>query len=79
MTYTTFALEYAGHDSKTSSFAYDLKTRGGVYAGTIVETPKGTRVYFNSTATRGSARRFANVQAASEYMYQRRIKKGWGV
>ena len=37
------------------------------------------RVYFDSNASRGSARKFADKIAALEFIYQRRVKKGWSV
>lgn len=71
-----FALDDAGGD-KTGR-AIEVRTARGGFAGIIVENyGRSVRVYFNSTATRGSARKFASVPAALEYLHDRRVKKGW--
>lgn len=67
------AMETAGRQ------CWDLYTRRGAYAGLIAWEGTHARVYFNSTATRGSRRRFESVQAALEYVVARRQKKGWGI
>lgn len=73
-----FCLEEAGATKEGRSF--DVRTRRGAFAGVIAEHyGKGTRVYFNSTATRGSKRVFSTIEAAIEYIYERRVKKGWSV
>ena len=70
-------LENAGsHEGK---FAYDVRTKSGAFAGVIAEGKHSVRVYFNSNATRGSQRKFANVEAAFAYIVERRVKKGWGI
>lgn len=68
-----FSLTSAGID------CFDLHTRKGSYAGLISLTKRGDwRVFFNMTATKGSNRRFATAEAAVKFIYDRRIKKGWG-
>ncbi len=69
-----FALDYAGIN------AFDVTTRRGAFCGVIAQTNKGDwMVYFNSTATKGSKRRFPNAETAIAFIYDRRVKKGWGV
>ncbi len=76
--YTAFQLEQAGATKEGISF--DVRTRGGAFAGIISHRYNGvTRVWFNSTATRGSARKFRSIQEAAEFIYNRRVKKGWRV
>jgi hypothetical protein len=59
---------------------FDLHTRRGGYAGLIAQTAKGDwKVFFNMTGTKGSQRRFPSPQAAVEFIYNRRVSKGWGV
>lgn len=60
---------------------FDLWTRSGGFAGLIAKSQKYGHwsVYFNMTATRGSARKFASAEAAVAYVVARRIKKGWRV
>lgn len=73
-----FAVEKIGGDE--TGTAYDIRTRRGGFAGVVsVKTDGTARVYFNSNATRGSARKFTNITVALDYIYDRRIKKGWGV
>lgn len=67
---TALCLTYAGPGS------YDLRTRSGTYAGLVCPRKDGTyRVYFNSTATRGSARKFPSLDAALAFVVARRIQK----
>ena len=62
---------YKGRES------FDVFTRSGAYAGIISDAADGTvRVYFNSSATKGSKRKFADRMAALEFIHQRRIKRG---
>lgn len=69
-----FSLESAGNN------AFDVRTRKGGYCGIIAQSKQGDwRVFFNMTATKGSARRFPSPQAAIAFIYDRRVKKGWGV
>lgn len=57
--------------------AFDVTAKSGAYRGLIVRKPKGHwMVYFDSNATRGSARKFPTIQAALEFMVERRAKKG---
>lgn len=71
-----YQLDIAGHYKGRMSF--DVRTKSGAYAGLIADTAKGqVRVYFNSNATRGSARRFDDRQAALEFIHQRREKRGF--
>lgn len=68
-----FSLDYAG------PAAFDVRTKRGAYCGVIAQSPKGDwRVYFNSNATKGSQRRFPTPEAAIAFIYERRVKKGWG-
>jgi hypothetical protein len=58
--------------------AFDVTAKSGAYRGLVVRQPKGHwAVYFNSDASRGSARKFASIDAALEFMTDRRAKKGW--
>lgn len=60
--------------------AFDVTNRRGGFCGIISQTTRGDwRVFFNFTATKGSARRFATPEAAIEFIYNRRIKRGWAV
>jgi hypothetical protein len=69
-----FELSNAGIDS------HDVFTRTGKFAGVIASSPRGHySVYFDSNCVRGSARKFATTLDAVEYIYQRRMKKGWSV
>jgi hypothetical protein len=70
-----FSLDYAGPNS------FEVRTRRNGFAGLIAHQPvKGDfKVYFNDTATRGSARRFATVEDAVQFIHARRVKKGWGI
>ena len=56
---------------------FDMWTRSGRYCGIVAQCKDGAhRLYWNSNATRGSARRFATRQEAVEFMHNRRVKKG---
>lgn len=72
-------IDYTGATKEGRSF--DATTRTGAFAGIIAENYKTgvVRVYFNSTATKGSARKFRSIQEAAGYIIERRIKKGWRV
>lgn len=61
--------------------SYDVHTARGAFAGVIAWNQKRDDygVYFNSTCTRGSKRRFESVEDAVEFIRQRRIKKGWSI
>ena len=75
---TCFSLDLAG--ATKEGRAFDVRTRGGAFAGLVSERyGRGVRVWFNGSATRGSAKLFADIPAALEYIAQRRIKKGWGL
>lgn len=70
-----YQLDIAGHYQ--GRFSFDVRTQGGAYAGIISDAADGTvRVYFNSNATRGSKRKFADRQSALEFIHQRREKRG---
>lgn len=57
--------------------AFDVTAKSGAYRGLVVRKPKGYWiVYFNSNATRGSARKFPTINAALDFMVERRAKKG---
>lgn len=69
-----FSLEYAGIN------AFDVRTRRGGFCGIIVQSKRGDwQVFFNFTATKGSQRKFQTAQDAIAFIYDRRIKKGYGV
>ena len=61
--------------------SFDVFTRNGKFAGVVAECfKKGfCTVYFDSNCVKGSARKFTTVQAALDFIYARRISKGWGV
>ena len=69
-----FSLTHAGIN------CFDLHTRRGTFCGVIAQTKNGNwRVFFNMPATKGSQRLFATAEAAVNFVYDRRVKKGWGV
>jgi hypothetical protein len=71
-------LELVNAGGNKTGQAFDLFTRHGKYAGMIVQDyAKGCKVYFDSNCSKGSARTFATVQAAADFIVTRRIKKGW--
>lgn len=74
----TYALDLAGH-VKGVGQSFEVRTKGGAFAGIVSERFKsGTcKVWFNTTATRGSARKFASVQDAVNFIHARRVSKGW--
>lgn len=52
---------------------FDVYTREGRFAGLITSRPDGTfRHRYNSTGSRGSARKFPSVAAALESIHARR-------
>lgn len=58
--------------------AFDVFTKSNRFAGLLVRQPKGHwALYWNSNATRGSARKFPSATAAIEFMHSRRVSKGW--
>jgi hypothetical protein len=58
--------------------AFDVFTKSNRFACVLVRQPKGHwSLYWNSNATRGSARKFATAPAAIEFMHARRVAKGW--
>ena len=70
-----YQLDIAG--SYKGRVSYDVRTRGGAYAGIIAEQAAGhCKVYFNSDATLGSARKFASIEDALNFIHQRREKRG---
>lgn len=73
---TFYSLEIAGALGHSRSF--DVFTSGGAYAGIISwKGEKGyAKVYYNSTATKGSARKFPSVGAALDFMHERRERRG---
>lgn len=69
-----FSLDHAGIN------AFDVTTRRGAFCGIIAQSKQGDwRVFFNMTATKGSARKFPSPEAAISFIRDRRVKKGWGV
>jgi len=63
-----------------STTVFDLRARNGAYAGLVTLHANGFwKVYFNSDATRGSARKFPTLNDALAYIADRRVKKGWVV
>ena len=73
------ALEIAG--ATKDGWSFDVRTKRGSFAGIVSENFHSgiVRVYFNSTATRGSARKFKNINDALGYIIERRQKKGWEI
>ena len=58
--------------------AFDVHTKRGAFAGIISKQKTGVwKVYFNTTATKCSARKFATGADALQFIYDRRAKKGW--
>lgn len=74
----TYQIESAGYVHGCGQ-SWDVFTKTGAFAGVISERFKSgvVKVYFNSTATKGSARKFYSVQDALEFIHQRRLKKGF--
>ena len=74
----TYSLDLAGH-IKGVGQSFEVRTQGGAFAGIVSERFKtgACKVWFNSTATRGSARKFSSVQEAVNFIHARRVKKGW--
>lgn len=74
----TYSLDLAGHIAGVGQ-SFDVRTRGGAFAGIVSERFESgkCKVYFNRTATRGSARKFSSVQEAVGFIHARRVKKGW--
>jgi len=79
MSNAILALEDCGGDK--NGRAFDVRTRGGAFAGIISERYSTgiVQVYFNSSCTKGSQRKFRSVNEAAEFMVARRIKKGYAV
>ncbi|MFO7788470.1 MAG: hypothetical protein R6W87_12010 [Halospina sp.] len=73
----TYGLELTGH-IKGVGQSFEVRTKNGAFAGIVSERFKtgNVKVWFNSTATRGSARKFTSVQGALDFIHARRIKKG---
>lgn len=73
-----FELVNAGGDK--NGRAFDIFTSKGKFAGMITEVyGKKITVYFDSNASKGSKRNFATIQAALDFIFSRRISKGWSV
>ena len=69
-----YQLDTAGyHDGR---FAYDVRTRNGAYAGIIIERKGWVQLGFDGRANRTSARKFASISAALDYMHARRERRG---
>lgn len=75
-----YGLERAGHINGVGQ-SFEVWTKRGAFAGIVTEQFKtGTvRVWFNSTATRGSARKFTSIEGALDFIHARRIKKGMSI
>lgn len=72
--------ELVGAGGNKDGQAFDLFTSKGKFAGLIAETyGKGVKVYFDSNASKGSKRVFKDINDALNFIYARRIKKGWSV
>lgn len=69
-------LDIAGGNG--SNISFDVRTKCNAYAGIIAwKGDKGfAKVYFDSNATKGSARKFPSVAAALDFMHARREKRG---
>lgn len=78
--YPAFSLDVVGGDAKIG-ISYEVRTNKGGFAGIVSHNFKNDRirVWFNSNATRGSAKKFASIEDALDYIYNRRINKGWYV
>lgn len=63
---TAAMLDWAGDD------AFDVFLRNRHIGIVAKASTNAVRVYFNSTATAGSTRRFPNAQAAIGYLVERR-------
>lgn len=76
----TYGLEIAGH-IKGVGQSFEVRTKSGAFAGIISERFKSgnVKVWFNSTATRGSSRKFTSVQSALDFIHARRVKKGLNI
>ena len=58
--------------------AFDVYTKSNSFAGMLVKSSRGDwKLYWNSNATSGSSRKFANPTSAIEFMHNRRASKGW--
>ena len=75
-----FELSNAGNIANVGQ-SFDVFTRGGLFAGIVAESFKTNtcKVYFDSNCSKGSARKFASVQAALDFIHARRVGKGWRV
>ena len=57
--------------------AFDVFTKSNRFACILIRKPKGHWVlYWNTNATRGSARKFATAIEAIDFMHNRRSNKG---
>ena len=74
----TYSLDLCGH-IKNVGQSFEVTTKGGAFVGIVSERFKtgNVKVWFNTTATRGSARKFPNIQAALDFIHNRRVSKGW--
>lgn len=69
MTNQIFCLESAGTQ------AWDVFTKKGAYAGLVVTKPDGTlRHRYNSSGTKGSARKFQSIDEVLENIANRRTR-----
>lgn len=69
-----FCLDHAGIN------CFDVTTQRGAFCGVIAQSKRGDwRVFFNMTASKGSARRFATPELAISFIHDRRVRKGWSV
>ena len=75
-----FSIENSGF-IKNVGQSFEVSTRSGAFAGIISESFKtgAVKVWFNTTATKGSARKFASINEALSFIYSRRVSKGWRV
>ena len=71
-----YQLEIAG--SVGQNISYDVRTKNMAYCGIVAwKGDKGfAKVYFNSNATKGSARKFPSIDAALDFIHTRRERKG---
>ncbi len=56
--------------------AYDIFSKSGRFCGVMARDSKGYKLYWNSSCSRGSKRRFQTQEAALDFLHNRRVSKG---
>lgn len=59
--------------------AHDIFSKSGRFCGILARDHRGYKLYWNSSCTKGSKRRFSNAESAIEFMHNRRLSKGLAV